>query len=736
MNTVKSVRRLLGIVIAAILVVPVFAFSPPVSAHALADMDPIAGGSPPVTISTPGEQASGAKVVSGNGVLAAFWSNDKNGTITLAASVSADRGGTWSTPTHLSTGGSGADLVVADGDVFVTMWTARVEGVHLLHTVTLSSSGTWGEVRTIPTPDINTAKLISHPNGITALWVESLTTVVSRSSTDHGVTWSDPVTLGSGPRNWTSALALIEREGELTAIWKEDFPESSADTDSFMLSRSTDGGATWTEKEVLAPALEASINFEAVQTATSIVLSWTGIRHGTDERLTQLAVSLNAGRDWQVRDWIPPAEAEFRFMVGNDDVVIVGESNSSFRKSLDGGLTWGAPQYPYGSASWSPLGQAALVGDSFYLTDFSPGPIVSMGVSRDLGSTWSWGSVAISPFQTGRLPMLAAVDDAVISYWIHGTPGSSVLQASSVLETEPLGGRDRYETAIRVSQQFDGFAGQPGSVAYIATGANFPDALVASAAAASRGGPLLLTRRDGLDSAAIAELRRLGPAKIIIVGGTNVVSDRVRSQAAAVVGATNVVRIGGADRYDTARRVVAEAFPRLDTLYVATGRDFPDALGASAAAVSLGAAVMVTDGSSNEVGADLERLMRSTSVDRVVIAGGTSVVSRAIESQLRGLLGSTNVTRVGGADRYETSALLNASGGPYGSTVYFATGSNFADALGGGALAGATGSRLFTVPQQCVPGSVLAQLGGVRFVRLLGGPATLGGGVRQLVKCR
>lgn len=72
---------------------------------------------------------------------------------------------------------------------------------------------------------------------------------------------------------------------------------------------------------------------------------------------------------------------------------------------------------------------------------------------------------------------------------------------------------------------------------------------------------------------------------------------------------------------------------------------------------------------------------------------------------------------------------------PTGGTTYLATGSSFADALGGGALAGATGSRLFAVPAQCVPNDVLVQLAGTQRVVLLGGPSTLFGNVLSLEPC-
>lgn len=290
-------------------------------------------------------------------------------------------------------------------------------------------------------------------------------------------------------------------------------------------------------------------------------------------------------------------------------------------------------------------------------------------MSHDLGETWKSAVWARTPSTGSSMnPVFVSSGSGVAIVWTTREPGQdySSVRVASIIETERRGGQDRYETAVLISQEFDSFSKRSGSVVYIATGSNFPDALVASTAAASRQGPLLLTRHAGLDVATLNELRRLNPESVVIVGGASVVSEQVRTQAASVVGAANVTRIGGANRYETARLVVQGAFPRLTTLYVATGRDFPDALAAAAAAASQDAAVMVTDGRSNTIGADLDELLRTLGVQRVVIAGGSSAVSLGIEAELESRLGPSNVTRIGGANRFETSSLLSASGGPYG----------------------------------------------------------------------
>jgi putative cell wall-binding protein len=80
-------------------------------------------------------------------------------------------------------------------------------------------------------------------------------------------------------------------------------------------------------------------------------------------------------------------------------------------------------------------------------------------------------------------------------------------------------GWDRYETAVAISKAFfpDG-----ASIVYIATGLNFPDALAGTPLAALRDGPILLVSNT-VPSIILAEISRLAPTDIVILGGTGAV---------------------------------------------------------------------------------------------------------------------------------------------------------------------------------------------------------------------
>jgi len=85
-------------------------------------------------------------------------------------------------------------------------------------------------------------------------------------------------------------------------------------------------------------------------------------------------------------------------------------------------------------------------------------------------------------------------------------------------------GADRYATAAALSASTFG-TGLP--VVFVATGAAFPDALSGGPAARITGGPLLLVAPGSLPGATTAELTRLRPGRIVVLGGPGAVSDGV-----------------------------------------------------------------------------------------------------------------------------------------------------------------------------------------------------------------
>ena len=128
------------------------------------------------------------------------------------------------------------------------------------------------------------------------------------------------------------------------------------------------------------------------------------------------------------------------------------------------------------------------------------------------------------------------------------------------------------------------------------------------------------------------------------------------------------------------------------------------------------------------------KVLRDLKVASVKIAGGTAIVSAGIETQLNGLYPST-VKRNFGTDRYQTAVAINQDTFASSDTVYLATGTGFADALAGSALAGWKDAPLYVTPSTCVKQSVLDEIKrlGASNIVLLGGSGALSDGVNLAV---
>jgi len=305
-----------------------------------------------------------------------------------------------------------------------------------------------------------------------------------------------------------------------------------------------------------------------------------------------------------------------------------------------------------------------------------------------------------------------------------------------------IAGVDRYQTASYIASVWDW--DHDADVVFLATGENYPDALSAAAAAGKLGAPVLLTPKKSLPSEVKSRLRELDPSKVVILGSTASVSSSVESAVKSIVGSSNVVRLGGSDRYETMRRIVRFAWDDpassglipAPTVIIATGGNFPDALSAGPAASVDGGAVVLVDGTASSIPAPSLTLISQLSPRQIIIAGGTGTVSTKIEKQLASLYPGM-VARVAGSDRFDTSRRLVARFFTASSGVFFATGRNFPDALAGAALAGALPAPLLVTDKSCVSSatkSLVLSLGASDRV-LLGSPTTLSTSVASLKTC-
>ncbi len=299
------------------------------------------------------------------------------------------------------------------------------------------------------------------------------------------------------------------------------------------------------------------------------------------------------------------------------------------------------------------------------------------------------GATRTSP--TAAAPATSASDPVLASLSRTTVPPTTVA-------TDRVAGADRYATAVAVSQRLYPTGGAP--VVLLASGSGFADAASAAPVAAHEHGVILLTPSDALPDVVSAELTRLAPQRLIVVGGTASVSDAVLAAAGTAAGVTPE-RIAGADRYATSIALAADAFPAgpVDTLFLASGTGFPDALSSAPAASVAGDPLLLTrpDRLADGEAAEITGLAPA----HVVIVGGTAAVSAAVATAVA-KLGPT-VERVAGIDRYSTAAAVAARFLPTATTAVLASGLDFPDALAAGPLAASLDAPMLLVQPDVTP---------------------------------
>ena len=227
-------------------------------------------------------------------------------------------------------------------------------------------------------------------------------------------------------------------------------------------------------------------------------------------------------------------------------------------------------------------------------------------------------------------------------------------------------GQRRVDTAVQISKENFKPMDENGKVLnnVVLVGANaVVDGLAAGPLAATLDAPLLLTNKDSLDTSVEREIKRLlvddttmsnlKNKTVYIVGGESVVSEKVVAQLEKL--GVKVERIAG-DRRDTTSLAVAEKMvekkAKFQKAFVVGAKGEADAMSISAHASKEQAPIIVTalDGSLSK---EAKKLIKNQEID---IIGGETAVSKELEAELKDIDSNGSVTRVSGANRFETNA--------------------------------------------------------------------------------
>jgi len=260
---------------------------------------------------------------------------------------------------------------------------------------------------------------------------------------------------------------------------------------------------------------------------------------------------------------------------------------------------------------------------------------------------------------------------------------------------ERIAGQDRVETALEISQQ----GWQNAQTVILSEYSDYADSIASTPFAVNLNAPILLTQGDSIDPRVIAEIKRLNPQNTILLGGNG----RLRPSIEEELNQRGLTweRIGGADRYETS--ILLAQRLHSDSLILANGDDFPDALSAASYAGIKHIPIVLT---SNTLPQSVIDYYQVTRPQHLVVIGGEGVIPSVDLAQHNFKVES----RLGGQDRYETNAkVVSSMQASYTSNNFFlASGQNFPDAVAGTVLASKDKAPLLLSEKDDIPPSVYA----------------------------
>ena len=193
-----------------------------------------------------------------------------------------------------------------------------------------------------------------------------------------------------------------------------------------------------------------------------------------------------------------------------------------------------------------------------------------------------------------------------------------------------LAGANRYETNNEILKE----AGVSGKDILVCTGLEFADGL--SASAANR--PILLVNNRKLTDSQIAFLNENSGSRIYIVGGPNAISEDIESALKAY---GEVIRISGANRFETSVNLAKEFYPNAKSVVLAYGWNFPDGLGGGCLAYRMGGPLILTENGRVSYAKDF---VSSKGIKSGIVLGGDGLISDKAASSIFGLSENSVIT--------------------------------------------------------------------------------------------
>jgi len=199
------------------------------------------------------------------------------------------------------------------------------------------------------------------------------------------------------------------------------------------------------------------------------------------------------------------------------------------------------------------------------------------------------------------------------------------------------------------------------------------------------------------------------------------ITSKVATQISQSVSTSH--RLSGIDRYATAVAISQKGWSTSDTIILASGENYADALTSGPLAKKYNAPILLTSKTSisSETMVEIGRLH----VKNIIIIGSEGAISSSVVTQLN-TAGFSITTRIGGVNRYETSTLVAAKLDKP-SAVVIVSGQDFPDALSVSSIASKLGYSIILSEKSGLSDSAKKYIAtnGIKKAYIVGGQAVL-----------
>ena len=251
-------------------------------------------------------------------------------------------------------------------------------------------------------------------------------------------------------------------------------------------------------------------------------------------------------------------------------------------------------------------------------------------------------------------------------------------------------GENRYDTAAKISKA--AFNDKSDAVVLI-NGKNSSDGLAAGPFASLIDASILLVEKDYTPNETINEIKRLNPKNVYLIGGTDVVSEKVKEDIQNIIDINlkDIKRIGGVDREETSLLIGKEIakFSNIEKIYVVNGYNGEaDAMSILSKACNEKSPILITNGKKfNNAQKDF---IQSIKYPNFYFLGGDNVMSDNLLDEAEGLFDvEVSVIKLYGDDRQETNGIvLDYFYGDNINSLIVCKSNNLIDALCVGVFAG------------------------------------------------